>query len=157
VTRYRYRRYRRQRLSGGQVAAIALAAVVALGGTAGTKAALSHAAAGSAPASSAARVAWARALLRLEGLPRTWCEVATIVAWEGAENSPASWHNPLDTTRAEPGSVSVNSAPVQAYVSRSQGLAATDATLHNGLYGPVLTALGEGGGQPAADAVAASP
>jgi hypothetical protein len=132
-----------------------------LGGAAGATthhdAQAGAAAVSAVPASSGGRVSWARALLRIDGLPRTPCEVASIVAWEDAENSPASWHNPLDTTLPEPGSQSENSVNVQGYASRSQGLAATDATLHNGRYGPVLTALEQGGGQAVADAVAASP
>jgi hypothetical protein len=161
---YRYRRYRRQRLSGGQLAAVA-AAVAVLGGAAGASthhgAQAGAAAVSAAPASSGARVSWARALLRIEGLPRTPCEVASIVAWEDAENSPASWRNPLDTTISEPGSqdevrTQTPGVWVQGYTSRGQSLAATDATLHNGLYGSVLTALEQGGGQAVADAVAAS-
>jgi hypothetical protein len=162
---YRYQRYRRQRLSGGQLAA-AVAAVAVLGGAAGATthhdAQAGAAAVSAAPGGSGGRVSWARALLRIEGLPRTPCEVASIVAWEDAENSPASWHNPLDTTVSEPGSqdevqTQTPGVWVQGYTSRSQGLNATDATLHNGLYGPVLAALNEGGGQAVADAVAASP
>ena len=52
----------------------------------------------------------------------------------------------------------MNSAGVQAYPSWQAGFTATLATLGNGSYGPILSALSSGGSaQAVADAVAASP
>jgi len=117
-------------------------------------AALPGAAAGAAPGGAQ----WARALLAAGGWPVTGCNTGAIQAWERAEGSTPSWHNPLDTTLREPGSRSVNSVGVQAYPSVQEGLAATVATLRGGQYGPVLAALAaRNDAQAVADAVAASP
>ena len=52
----------------------------------------------------------------------------------------------------------MNSAGVQAYPSWRSGFTATLATLGNGRYGPVLSALSAGtSARAVADAVAASP
>ena len=100
---------------------------------------------------------WPAAFLRSARLPATRCDRAVIAAWARAEDSNPAWRNPLDSTMTEPGSRPVNSDGVQAYVSRRQGLIATAATLRNGLYGPVISALQAGDDpQGAADAVADS-
>jgi len=104
---------------------------------------------------------WAAALLSAGGWPRTRCNLAAVTAWEQAEggnwqNSAA--YNPLNTTMPEPGSWVVNSAGVKAYPSWQAGFTATLATLGNGRYGPVRSALTAGtSAQAVADAVAGSP
>ena len=104
---------------------------------------------------------WAAALLSTAGLPQTRCNVAAVTAWEQAEGgnwANAARFNPLNTTQPEPGSQPMNSASVQAYPSWQTGLTATVATLGNGRYGPILTALKNGGdAQVVAAAVASSP
>lgn len=103
---------------------------------------------------------WARAFLHSDGLPRTRCNVAAIVAWEHAEGG--NWNNtaqanPLNTTKTEPGSWSINSVGVQAYPSWREGFKANRAALNNGLYGGVLATLRAGdSAQAVASAVAAS-
>lgn len=103
---------------------------------------------------------WARAVLRADGLPRTPCDVGALTAWEAAEGG--HWHNtaqynPLDTTQPEPGSQSMNSAGVQAYPSWQEGLQATLATLNNGRYSAIISALQAGdNAQQVADTVSAS-
>lgn len=104
------------------------------------------------------RQAWARAFLADASLPDSPCTLAATLAWIGAEGSNPAWHNLLDSTQPEPGSYSINSDHVQAYVSREQGLAATVTTIHNGLYPGILAAFRAGNNaQSIADAVAQSP
>jgi peptidoglycan hydrolase CwlO-like protein len=104
---------------------------------------------------------WAKALLEQLQLPLTQQNAAAITAWEMAEGG--HWHNtahynPLDTTMPEPGAASMNSVGVKAYLSWAQGFTATIATLRNGYYGGILSALRAGTSAIAvADAVAASP
>lgn len=111
--------------------------------------------------SSYTAASWAAALLTAGGWPRTSCNVGAITAWERAEGghwANSARFNPLNTTQPEPGSWSMNSASVQAYPSWRSGFAATLATLGNGRYGPVLSALSAGtSARAVADAVAASP
>jgi hypothetical protein len=101
---------------------------------------------------------WATAFLSSASLPGTRCNGAAVVAWIAAEGSRPRWHNPLDSTMPEPGSKPVNPVGVQSYTSWRQGLAATAATIRNGLYPGVLAAFeAAGGAQAVADAVSASP
>jgi hypothetical protein len=102
---------------------------------------------------------WAHALLKGGGFPRSACNMAAVEAWESAEGG--HWHNsaeynPLDTTQAEPGSWSMNSAGVQAYPSWRKGLRATLATLGNGSYGAVTSALQAGNSDQAVESAVAS-
>ena len=104
---------------------------------------------------------WAGALLSAGGWPQTACNLGAIEAWERAEggnweNSAA--YNPLDTTQPETGSSAMNSAGVRAYPSWQAGFQATLATLENGNYPAILSALSAGdNAQAVANAVAASP
>lgn len=104
---------------------------------------------------------WAAALLGAGGWPQTRCNLAAVTAWEQAEGGNwgnAARFNPLDTTMPGPGSSAMNSAGVQAYPSWQAGFTATLATLGNGNYGPIRSALSSGtSAQAVADAVAASP
>src|SRR5262249_2216526 len=92
---------------------------------------------------------WEVSLLQALGMPVTKANVQSVVSWEAAEGG--NWqntatYNPLNTTQAEPGSAPMNSVGVQAYDSWSSGLQATVATLHNGSYGDILSALRTGKG-----------
>jgi hypothetical protein len=111
--------------------------------------------------SSYTAVSWAAALLTAGGWPRTSCNVGAITAWERAEGghwANSARFNPLNTTQPEPGSWSMNSAGVQAYPSWRSGFAATLATLGNGHYPAILSALSAGtSARAVAGAVAASP
>lgn len=104
---------------------------------------------------------WAAALLSAGGWPQTQCNLAAVTAWEQAEGGNwqnAAQFNPLDTTMPEPGSWAMNSAGVQAYPSWQAGFTATLATLGNGSYGPIRSALAAGSSaQAVAQAVAVSP
>ncbi len=106
-------------------------------------------------------VTWAKALLRALGMPQTTDNMAAIIAWEMAEGGHwynSAHYNPLNTTWRMPGATAMNSVGVKAYVSWTQGLAATVETLHNGLYEGILSALRAGNdAQTVADAVASSP
>ena len=104
---------------------------------------------------------WAPAFLHAASEPVTVCDVKFVIAWENAEggnwqNSAA--YNPLNSTLREPGSGSINSAGVQKYTSWQQGIEADAATLRNGKYTGILSALSAGNdAQQAANAVAGSP
>jgi hypothetical protein len=104
---------------------------------------------------------WAAALLPAGGWPATACNLGAIEAWESAEggqweNSAA--FNPLNTTQPEPGSWTINSGGVRAYVSWQQGFRATLTTLSYADYSGIRAALSAGdNAQAVADAVAASP
>jgi hypothetical protein len=104
---------------------------------------------------------WAVALVAAGGWPQTACNDNAITAWEDAEGGAFendAEANPLDTTQPEPGSQAVNPVGVQAYPSWSEGFQATLATLANGDYGAILSALTAGDdAQAVADAVAGSP
>ena len=124
-----------------------------------------EAAAGYRPVTGAAGayspLSWAQALLGYLGLPVTSQNLTAITAWELAEGG--NWFNsarfnPLDTTMPERGATDMNGVGVKAYTSWAEGFTATIATLHNGLYGPILAALRKGDDALAvAAAVAASP
>jgi len=106
-------------------------------------------------------LSWARALLGYLGLPATSQNLTAITSWELAEGGHwfnSARYNPLDTTMPEPGATVMNSVGVKAYTSWAEGFTATIATLHNGLYGPILAALRRGDDAVAvAAAVASSP
>lgn len=94
------------------------------------------------------REAWARALLRGLGVPQSAPNLHAIIAWEEAEgghwNNSARF-NPLNTTQEEPGASNTGTqGNIKAYTSWQEGLQATITTLRNGLYGPILSALGRG-------------
>ena len=64
----------------------------------------------------------------------------SMVAWSSSENTQAE-NNPYATTLQFEGSSEFNSAGVKNYATLEEGLAATKATLLNGLYGDILSAL----------------
>lgn len=112
---------------------------------------------------------WAAALLSAGGWPQTQCNLSAVTAWEQAEGG--NWangaaYNPLNTTYDANGTweakglvtATINGPGVRAYNSWRTGFTATLATLGNGNYGPVVSALAAGtGAQAVASAVAASP
>jgi hypothetical protein len=104
---------------------------------------------------------WASTLLNRCGLPTTADNVRAIVAWEMAEGgnwANTALYNPLNTTMPEPGATSINSVGVKAYTSWDEGFDATIATLFNGSYTGIISALKAGNNaQAVADAVGASP
>jgi hypothetical protein len=106
------------------------------------------------------RSEWAADLLRRMDLPVTRENLAALVAWQRAEGGHVhntARFNPLNTTYDRPGDHPVNSVGVRAYRNRASGLHATELTLRNGLYGPVLRALRNGtSAERVARAVAAS-
>ena len=111
--------------------------------------------------SSYTAASWAAALLTAGGWPQTACNLSAVTAWERAEGghwANGARFNPLNTTQPEPDSWSMNSAGVQAYPSWRSGFAATLATLGNGHYPAILSALSAGtSARAVADAVVASP
>lgn len=82
------------------------------------------------------------------GIDASKIDVSNIVRWEqyeGGNWNNTAKYNPLNTTQAEPGSVSfdpnASNPNVQAYVDWQQGVDATVATLENGNYGNIIDAL----------------
>ena len=104
---------------------------------------------------------WAKALLKAGGWSQDSCNVNAIKGWESAEGGNwenSAHYNPLDTTQREPGSYSMNSVDVQAYVSWQQGFQATLTTLGYSAYGGIRSALdAANSAQRVAEAVASSP
>jgi hypothetical protein len=161
MTRHRRRLTRDQKFV---LSAVAVGLLVAAGsghGAAAGRAAGTLTAKTVPAGSSYTPASWAVALLAAGSWPQTACNAAAVTAWENAEGG--NWangarFNPLDTTQPEPGSYPMNSAGVQAFASWQSGFTATLATLGNGNYGAILSALSAGGSaQAVADAVAASP
>jgi hypothetical protein len=157
-----YRYSRRQRLTGMQMAAIAIGAAVLLSGAAGTTAAVHHGSIGGR--GSYTETTWARALLRAGGFRRTPCNVGAIVAWERAEGghfANGAQDNPLNDARWMPGSwlmPGYNPAHVRAYPTWGSGLRATLRTLGGPDYVTIRAALANGNdAQAVATAVAQSP
>jgi hypothetical protein len=89
--------------------------------------------------------AWAYDWLVVAGFPTTPSNVLVVVSWEYAESGGGGgmW-NPLNTTQGWPGATDVNSVGVKNYAQRSDGLAANAHVIHNGLYGPVVSAFDRG-------------
>jgi CHAP domain len=103
---------------------------------------------------------WAAALLQALSIEQTPANMQALVGWERAEGG--HWQNdakfnPLNTTQSMPGSTSINSVGVKAYRSWEQGFQATVKTLHNGHYGPILSALKSSSPAAVANAIDASP
>lgn len=88
---------------------------------------------------------WEHRLAVLLGVPAQGIAAAMQLfdAWARAEGGTARW-NPLNTTLQLPGSWVYNSVGVRNYAYATQGVAATGATLANGLYDGLLGALQSG-------------
>jgi cell wall-associated NlpC family hydrolase len=98
---------------------------------------------------------FAQALILALGDPLTSANVNSLVNWQNREGG--NWHNtatynPLNTTMGDGpnGSAgddtSMNSVGVKQYANWNEGIKQTAATLQNGLYGDILTALAAGNG-----------
>ena len=98
------------------------------------------------------REEFARMLCGAMGWAVSQQNLDALVAWQSAENTEAAY-NPLATTEGWAGATEFNSAGVKDYASIADGVAATRATLTNGLYGPVVTCFTMQ--QPAATTAAA--
>jgi hypothetical protein len=77
------------------------------------------------------RGAWAVSLLRTLGAPVCGRNLVSLVAWQSAENTTASW-NPLATTLSAAGARNFNGVGVKNYPSMRDGIEATVATLRGG-------------------------
>lgn len=86
------------------------------------------------------REEFARALCAEMGWATSQQNLDALVAWQAAENTQALF-NPLATTEGWAGATDFNTAGVKSYLSLADGLAATKATLTNGLYGSVISAF----------------
>ena len=87
---------------------------------------------------------WEHQLLSAMGRASTKPRVEFLRAWADCEGGSARF-NPLNTTLRVPGSSSYNSAGVQHYEDRLQGLAATLLTIRLSHYAGVRDALGRRG------------
>lgn len=95
------------------------------------------------------RGSWARALLRADGLPRTSCNVNAVTQWELAEGGGfgnQAANNPLNVNPG-PGAgwPGYNATGAWAFPDAATGLRYTVATLNNGNYGGIISALQAGG------------
>ncbi len=77
------------------------------------------------------RGAWAVTLLRTLGAPVCGNNLVSLVAWQSAENTAATW-NPLATTLSAAGAQDFNGVGVKNYPSMLDGIDATVATLRDG-------------------------
>jgi NlpC/P60 family len=89
--------------------------------------------------------AFAAALLTAMNAPQSTQNLSSLNGWFAREGTKAAF-NPLATTYVESGSTIFNSDGVQNYTSQAQGVAATVATLENGLYPAIVMALQAGQG-----------
>jgi peptidoglycan hydrolase CwlO-like protein len=71
---------------------------------------------------------WANALLKTLGAPVVRNNLITVVAWEAAEGTNATW-NPLATTMPAEGATNFNHVGVKNFLSKEQGIDATIRTL----------------------------
>jgi hypothetical protein len=100
---------------------------------------------------------WQVAAALANGLhaPRTVSVLKALAAWSYCEKPHTGaaawqWNNPLNTT--EPGfgsTATVNAVGVRIYPTPADGIAATVATLTNGFYPGIVTALRAGNGATA--------
>lgn len=89
---------------------------------------------------------WADAILSALGAPATQANVNSLVGWFHNEGGGGQ-NNPLNTTQSGFGALtSINSQGVKSYSTPSGGAQATAATLENGLYPGILSALKSGNG-----------
>lgn len=84
--------------------------------------------------------AWYVDLAELGHFAQTPAFFDVMHAWQRAEGGDAR-HNAFNTTQTWPGSTRYNSAGVQNYKSREDGVKATWHTLNNGYYPELLAAL----------------
>lgn len=106
--------------------------------------------------STTTRAQFAFELLGALGIEPNAQNINGLVSAMVAENCSASF-NPLATTEPWAGDSNYNSAGVRNYATLQDGIDATKATLTNGLYNPVLTALRGGTANIIAQAWVRSP
>lgn len=101
---------------------------------------------------------WQTQILRGVGAPVTPQNLLFVNDWAKAEGGGAA-NNPFNTTEPGYGATgNYNSVGVKDYATPQQGVQATLATLQNGRYGNILSALKQGtNARSAAQALAASP
>jgi hypothetical protein len=94
------------------------------------------------------RDSWARALLRADGLPRTSCNIAAVVAWELHEGGGFGNQAAFDPLNVNPGAGANwpghNAIGAWAFPDAATGLRYTVRTLNNGNYGAIISALQAG-------------
>lgn len=93
---------------------------------------------------------WEGDVLRAIGAPASAANVAFLDTWQRYEGGSAAF-NPLNTTQSEPGATDYNSVGVKNYPSAAVGAKATAATLENGRYDAVVSALRTGNPQPSSE------
>jgi len=84
--------------------------------------------------------AWWTAILGQLHAPLDPTNASNLDAWQACEGGTAAF-NPFNTTEPWPGSSDYNSAGVKNYPNFNAGVLATVATLENGLYGSIISAL----------------
>lgn len=99
---------------------------------------------------------FARAVLGKLGIPLTGENIRAMEAWMQAEGTSAA-NNPLATTQPWNGATNFNSVGVKNYQTADDGVSATVATLKNGYYPNILSALRSGTAVDVGQAIAASP
>ena len=108
------------------------------------------------------RSGWARALLAADSLPVTSCNLNAVLEWEAREGGGfgnQAAYNPLNVNPG-PGAgwPGYNATGAWAFPDAASGLRYTVATLNNGYYGGILSALRAGNSaQAVCDAIMASP
>jgi hypothetical protein len=88
-------------------------------------------------------ITFGKELCRAIGAPFTSQNDLFLRAWAQSENSRATF-NPYATTKPWPGATRFNSVGVRNYATWQDGVAATAATLLNGLYDPIVANLRNG-------------
>jgi hypothetical protein len=169
--KYRYRGHRKA--SSRDKAAIAVVvALLAAAATGGKEAASPHhgradAAAAGLPfigggTSLDTRAGWARGLLAADRLPQTSCNLSAVLEWEAREGGGfgnQAHFNPLNVNPG-PGAgwPGYSAIGAWAFPDAATGLRYTVATLNNGYYGGILSALRAGNSaQAVCNAIMASP
>jgi hypothetical protein len=108
------------------------------------------------------RAGWARGLLAADRLPRTSCNLSAVLEWEAREGGGfgnQAHFNPLNVNPG-PGAgwPGYSAIGAWAFPDAQTGLRYTVATLNNGYYGGILSALRAGNSaQAVCDAIMASP
>jgi hypothetical protein len=168
---HRIRARRRYRKSSGRdkAAGLAVGAVLILAGTAKTATAAHH---GTHAVTAAVIIpgggslgtpaGWAHALLAADSLPQTSCNLSAVREWEAREGGGfgnQAAYNPLNVNPG-PGAgwPGWSADGAWAFPDAADGLRYTVATLNNGYYGGIISALRAGdSAQRVCDAIMASP
>lgn len=169
--KYRYRYRRKGKLSNRDAGIIAAVLVVAAASAGGTKAAVHHRH-GHAATTDAVVIpsgsdldnpgGWAKAFLAADSLPVTSCNFSAVTEWEAREGGGfgnQAAYNPLNVNPG-PGAdwPGYSAIGAWAFPDAVTGLRYTVATLNNGDYGGILSALRAGdSAQAVCNAIMASP